>query len=77
MMHVDYALLNEDTQEIILVIELDDNSHETEKAKKRDIIKDNALKESKIEFIRIPDSKKYHPAIIEKIVELCKNKTAT
>ena len=36
MMHVDYALLNTNTEEIILVIELDDKSHETEKAKEPD-----------------------------------------
>jgi very-short-patch-repair endonuclease len=75
MMHVDYALLDADTQEIVLVIELDDTSHETEKAKERDAIKNNALKESRIKFTRIPDSKKYHPIIINEIVEFCRNKT--
>ena len=75
MMHVDYVLIDEETQNVILAIELDDESHNTPEAKERDAVKDNALKESGIKLARIPDGKKYHPVIIGNIVEFCRSKT--
>ena len=75
MMHVDYLLLDQKKQEPILVIELDDKSHNTPKAKERDSIKNDALKKSGISYFRVPNYKKHDPNIIQKIVDLCNNKT--
>ena len=77
MMHVDYVLIDEESQNIILAIELDDESHNTPEARERDAIKNNVLDESGIKYTRIPNDQKYHPAIIKNIVEFCKMKIAT
>jgi very-short-patch-repair endonuclease len=74
MMHVDFVLLDANTQKIILVLELDDKSHDTEKAKERDAIKNEALRQSGIKYTRIPNKEKYNPTIIKNIVDFCSNK---
>jgi len=69
MMHIDYVLIDEETQNVLLAIELDDEPHNTPEARERDAIKSNALEESGINLIRIPVSKKCHPAIITNIID--------
>ena len=75
MMHVDFVLFDKTTQQVVLAIELDDQSHNTPKARQRDEIKNNALKESEVKYVRVPDDKKYNPVIINNIVKFCKQKT--
>ena len=76
MMHIDFVLLDANTQKVMLAIELDDKSHDTAKAKERDAIKNEALYKSGIKLIRVPNSDKYHPALIKKIIEYCKSITS-
>jgi len=71
MMHVDFALFEKNTSKIVLVIELDDKSHGTEKAKERDSIKNSALQENGIPYMRVLNSKKYDPIYIERIIDFC------
>jgi len=75
MMHIDYVLIDEEAQNVLLAVELDDESHNTPEARERDAIKNNALEESGINLIRIPVSKKYHPAIITNIIDSLPIKT--
>jgi len=76
MMHVDFTLVNAKSQEIILAIELDDDSHKKKKSKENDEIKNAALAGSKVFYARVPVNKMYDAIIIEKIVRFCKKKTA-
>jgi len=78
MMHLDYALIDKKTEKVILVIELDGASHSKYKAKWKDRQKNTVLHQSSIPFRRVsslPDAKKNHPAIIDKIINFCKTET--
>jgi len=72
MMHIDFTLVNIETQEIILAIELDDDSHNRKKSKERDEIKNAALAGSRVYYARIPVDKMYDENIMKKIVDFCK-----
>ena len=73
MWHVDYVLINKESYKIVLVVELDDNSHNDPSQKNKDDWKDRILKESKVRIKRVPDRQKNDPAIMNDIVEFCKN----
>ena len=75
LMHADFVLLDATTQRIILVLELDGKSHESEDAKQRDTRKNNALKENKIPFKRLSDQQRNDPTILKKIVDFCNKQT--
>lgn len=49
--HIDFALINKDTVEIITLIELDDYTHQRQKRVERDIFVDNALRNANINII--------------------------
>ena len=72
MMHVDFTLVLSETQEIILVIELDDKSHISEKAKINDAAKNEILEASKVDIIRVPVENMFDSNIRERIIETCK-----
>ncbi len=52
--HVDFVICDEDCQ-VYFAIELDDSSHDTEKAKEKDLFKDRAFKAAGITLKRIRD----------------------
>jgi len=69
--HVDFALCDPRTFEIIGVIELDDSSHGRESRRKRDRFVDEALTAAGMPFVRIAAQRSYVPAEIrEKISAL-------
>ncbi len=57
--HLDFVLLNPDTLAVCCVIELDDASHNSESAKKRDSEKDAILQSAGIPIIRIKAQRNY------------------
>ena len=61
--HVDFVLIDQQTSEILCVIELDDRSHNSAAAKKRDRVKDSVFKSAKIPFIRVKASRSYKKEI--------------
>ena len=67
--HVDYVLVEKETQKIVLAIELDDSFHNEPDKKKKDAWKDRILKESKVNSIRVPLNDIYNPSIIKKIID--------
>jgi hypothetical protein len=69
--HVDFALCDPRTFEIIGVIELDDSSHGRESRRKSDRFMDEALTAAGVPFVRIAAQRNYAPAEIrEKISAL-------
>ena len=52
--HVDFVICDEDCQ-VYFAVELDDSSHDTEKAKEKDLFKDRAFKAAGITLKRIRD----------------------
>jgi len=76
MRHVDFTLVISETQEIILAIELDDNSHSSKKAKVKDAEKNQMLAGSKVHYARITVDRMYDENIMNKIVKFCKSKTS-
>ena len=52
--HVDFVICDEDCQ-VYFAVELDDSSHDTEKAKEKDLFKDRAFKAAGIPLKRIRD----------------------
>jgi hypothetical protein len=69
--HVDFALCDPRTFEIIGVIELDDASHGRESRRKRDRFVDEALTAARVPFVRIAAQRGYAVAEIrEKISDL-------
>ena len=50
--HVDYVIVESATSKILLIIELDDSSHNTKQAQKSDEIKNQSLNEAGIPLLR-------------------------
>lgn len=61
--HVDFVLIDQQTSEILCVIELDDRSHNSAAAKKRDRVKDSVFKSAQIKSIRVKASRSYRKDI--------------
>ena len=61
--HVDFVICDEDFQ-VYFALELDDSSHDTEKAKEKDLFKDRAFKAAGIPLKRIRD---YDEAAVRKL----------
>lgn len=68
--HVDFVLFDEKTSAILCCIELDDRSHRQPNRIKRDKFINKALKTADVPLIRIPVSKGYDLAHIEKEIAL-------
>lgn len=64
--HFDFVLCNPTTFAPIIVIELDDNSHNMHKNKQRDIVKNNACKSSGLPLLRHRIQMKYDPSDLTK-----------
>ena len=59
--HFDFVIHDSDTSEILLVIELDDSSHNSKRAQKSDLFKNQACKSAGVPLLRILASNSYSP----------------
>lgn len=57
--HIDFILLDQKTLIPALAIELDDASHQTSSAQKRDSMKDKALQSAGLKLVRVPAKHAY------------------
>jgi hypothetical protein len=57
--HVDYVICDERDYSVLCVIELDDSSHNTTKAKKRDALVNQAYQSADIEIVRVKAARNY------------------
>jgi very-short-patch-repair endonuclease len=57
--HLDFLLLDANTFKPVYAIELDDSSHQSVSAQRRDLVKDKALKDAGLRMIRIPAKATY------------------
>jgi hypothetical protein len=67
--HLDFVICDRKNYKPLLVIELDDSSHNNIENKKRDIEKDNILKAANIPILRIRVQRYYDVAEIKRNVE--------
>lgn len=65
--HVDFVICDDDFQ-VYFALELDDSSHDTEKAKEKDLFKDRAFKAAGIPLKRIRD---YDEAAVRRLFRDC------
>lgn len=65
--HVDFVICERSTSKIVMCIELDDASHFSPSAKKRDREKDMALKSAQVNVVRVRASRTYSNAVINSI----------
>jgi hypothetical protein len=57
--HVDFAICDYETFEVLAVVELDDSSHETARARKRDALVNGAFVAARVPIYRVPWQKSY------------------
>jgi hypothetical protein len=57
--HVDYVICDERDYSVLCVIELDDSSHNTTKAKKRDALVNQAYQSAGVEIVRVKAARNY------------------
>ena len=62
--HVDFVVCDEAGVRPLVVIELDDRSHRTEKARRRDAVKDAALAAAGLPLLRVPAARSYDAATL-------------
>ena len=67
--HIDFVLCRAGTLSPVLAIELDDASHNSERAKKRDQVKDDVLKAAGLPMLRVKAAGSYDPAKIRADVQ--------
>jgi hypothetical protein len=65
---VDFVLLDKNTMEVKLVIELDDYTHKRYDRNQRDNFVDNALKSANIPIVHIPVSDNYKPEELNTLI---------
>lgn len=73
--HFDYVLCSKDKLEVIAVIELDDKSHNSKKAQKRDSLLENACSSAKLELIRFQAKSSYQVQAVREQIEASLNKS--
>jgi len=71
--HFDYVLCSKDKLEVIAVIELDDKSHNTKKAIKRDAVLESACKSSDLKLIRFQAKSGYQVQVVREKIALAIN----
>jgi hypothetical protein len=74
-MHLDYVIVESDNTKIIMVIELDDPSHNDADRKNKDNKKNNTLQMAGIHYERIELDDAYEPNIMKRIIDFCKKQT--
>lgn len=66
--HIDFILIDSSTSKILKCIELDDCSHNSEAARKGDYIKNESLKSSGVQLVRVKASAGYSK---EQLLSIC------
>ena len=64
--HLDFVLVDDESFEILLAIELDDRSHDEPGAQKRDRFKDKVLAQGGVPLLRVPTARSYSVAELRK-----------
>ncbi len=72
--HFDYVLCSKDKLEVIAVIELDDKSHNSKKAIKRDSLLETACNSAELELIRFQAKSSYQVQAVREQIETALNK---
>jgi hypothetical protein len=72
--HVDFAVCDPKTLQVVGVIELDDSSHERIDRQRRDRFVDAALSSAGVPLVRIPAQRAYTPAEIRQRVSVLFNR---
>lgn len=57
--HVDFAICDHETFEVLAVVELDDSSHESARTRKRDALVNGAFAAAEVPIYRVPWQKSY------------------
>lgn len=65
--HVDFALFDPETQEVKLIIELDDTTHDRQDRVNRDVFVDNVLKGTGYKILHVYDANDLEERIIEEL----------
>ena len=73
--HFDYVLCSKDKLEVIAVIELDDKSHNSKKAQRRDSLLENACNSAELELIRFKAKSSYQVQAVREQIETSLNKS--
>jgi len=68
--HFDYVLCSKDKLEVIAVIELDDKSHNSKKAIKRDALLENACSSADLKLIRFQAKSSYQINSVREKIEI-------
>ena len=71
--HFDYVLCSKDKLEVIAVIELDDKSHNTKKAIKRDALLESACKSAELNLVRFQAKSGYQVQAVREKIDLAIN----
>ena len=71
--HFDYVLCSKDNLEVIAVIEIDNNSHNTEKAKNRDSLLENACKSAELKLVRFQAKSGYQVQTVREQIDFVLN----
>jgi hypothetical protein len=67
--HVDFVLCTPDKIQPVLVIELDDSSHERQDRRDRDAFVDDAFAAAKLPILHVPAKQKYSPLELKAAIE--------
>ena len=69
--HIDFVLCDPQTMQPLAAVELDDSSHDSERAKQRDAMKDKACAAAGLPLLRFKAQRSYDPAkIAERLLKL-------
>lgn len=69
--HVDFVACHPETFKVLVVIELDDSSHDSSKARKTDNFKDAALAAASIPILRVPTQRSYSASLLREDLFSC------
>ncbi|MEZ9142799.1 MULTISPECIES: DUF2726 domain-containing protein [unclassified Shewanella] len=67
--HFDYILCKPDTMEFVAAIELDDKSHNSKQAQKRDALINEACESAQLPLIRFPAKARYSVQEVKQVIE--------
>jgi hypothetical protein len=67
--HVDFVLCDHATTAPLLVIELDDRSHASDRSARRDTVKDQVLRVAGVPILRVPAQQAYDPLQLGVLIE--------
>jgi hypothetical protein len=62
--HIDFVLCNPQTMQVVAAVELDDSSHDSEKARQRDEVKNKACASAGLPLFRFRAQRSYDPSKI-------------